>query len=250
MEPLANQFFVLAAAPFIGSFLGVVIERLPAGRGILVGRSRCDHCQAVLAVRDLVPVVSWLANRGRCRHCGVSLGSFLPLAELAALWIAVWAVLVVPGSLAWLTAAFGWTLLALGSIDHRAYLLPDVITLPLAAAGLLVAWLVHATPVVDHAIGAVAGFLGLIAVARLYRAIRHRDGLGGGDAKLFGALGAWVGWQGLPTVILYAALSGLLWALLRRASEKPARWRRRLPFGPHLCLAGWLVWLYGPLLPG
>jgi len=250
MQPLVYQLFLIAAALVVGSFLGVVIQRLPAGRSVFVGRSHCDHCQAALGMRDLIPLASWLACRGRCRHCGAALGLFLPLVELGALGIAIWAVLAVPGWLAWPTACFGWALLTLGWIDQRTYLLPDAITLPLAAAGLLVAWFIDAGLIVDHIVGAVAGFLGLAVLARLYRAVRRREGLGGGDAKLFGALGAWVGWQGLPTVILYAAVSGLLWALAQHLRGEPLRLGRRLPFGPHLCLAGWLVWLYGPLLPG
>jgi leader peptidase (prepilin peptidase)/N-methyltransferase len=250
MQSPASQLILLIAAPFIGSFLGVVIERLPAHRPLLIARSRCDYCDATLGVRDLIPLMSWLATRGRCRHCGAWVGWFFPLVELAALGIAVWAVTAVPGWLIWPTTGFGWTLLALGWIDQRSYLLPDALTLPLAVAGLLVVWLIGSVPVIDHVIGAIAGFLALTAVAYLYRAVRRRDGLGGGDAKLFAAIGAWVGWQGLPTVILYAAVSGLLWALIRQARGKPVRMAGRLPFGPHLCLAGWLVWLYGPLLAG
>jgi len=250
MESPGAELFLLIAAPFIGSFLGVVIERLPARRPLLIARSRCDHCGATLGVRDLVPLVSWVASRARCRHCGAALRWFFPLVELAALGVAVWAVLAVPAWLIWPTAGFGWTLLALAWIDQRSFLLPDALTLPLAPAGLLVVWLIGSVPVIDHVIGAIVGFLALTAVAHLYRAVRRRDGLGGGDAKLFAAIGAWVGWQGLPTVILYAAASGLLWVLARQALGRPAELTARLPFGPHLCLAGWLVWLYGPLLAG
>ena len=250
MESPGAELFLLIAAPFIGSFLGVVIERLPARRPLLITRSRCDHCGATLGVRDLVPLVSWVASGARCRHCGAALGWFFPLVELAALGVALWAVLAVPAWLIWPTAGFGWTLLALAWIDQRSFLLPDALTLPLAAAGLLVVWLIGSVPVIDHVIGAIVGFLALTAVAHFYRALRRRDGLGGGDAKLFAALGAWVGWQGLPTVILYAAASGLLWVLARQVLGRPVGLTARLPFGPHLCLAGWLVWLYGPLLAG
>lgn len=247
---LVWQLFLIAAAPLVGSFLGLVVERLPAGRPIFVGRSRCDHCQAVLGPRDLVPLASWLASGGRCRYCGASLGWFLPGIEVAALGVGVWALLVVPGWLVWPTAGLGWALLALACIDQRSYLLPDAITLPLAVAGIAVAWLIDPAIVLDHLIGAAAGFLALTVLAHLYSLIRRRAGLGGGDAKLFAALGAWVGWEGLPTVILYAAVSGLLWALAQQLRGKPLRLSRRLPFGPHLCLAGWLVWLYGPLSQG
>jgi leader peptidase (prepilin peptidase)/N-methyltransferase len=126
--------------------------------------------------------------------------------------------------------------------------LPDALVLPLIPAGLLVAWLIDPALLPDHLIGAAAGFAVFAAVAWGYRALRGRDGLGGGDVKLLGALGAWVAWQGLPTVVLYAAVSGLLWVLVLSALGKRVHLGRRIPFGLHLCIGGWLVWLYGPLL--
>jgi leader peptidase (prepilin peptidase)/N-methyltransferase len=247
MDPLP-QILLIVAAPFIGSFLGVVIERLPAGRPILLGRSACRHCQATLGARDLVPLLSWLMSRGRCRHCGAEIGLFHPMIELAALAVVLWSVAVLPGWIAVAGAAFGWALLVLAWIDQRTFLLPDVLVLPLAAAGLVVSWLIDPALLVDHVIGAVAGFAVFAAVAWGYRALRGREGLGGGDVKLLGALGAWVAWQGLPTVVLYAALSGLAWALVLAALGKRVHLGRRIPFGLHLCIGGWLVWLYGPLL--
>jgi leader peptidase (prepilin peptidase) / N-methyltransferase len=245
---LALQVSLIVAAPFIGSFLGVVIDRLPAGRPIVLARSACRHCQATLGGRDLIPLLSWLLSRGRCRHCGRDIGLFHPMVELAALAIAVWSVALLPGWIAAAGAAFGWTLLVLAWIDQRTFLLPDVLVLPLAAAGLLVAWLIDPALLLDHVIGAAAGFAVFAAVAWGYRMLRGRDGLGGGDVKLLGALGAWVAWQGLPTVVLYAAVSGLLWVLVLSALGKRVHLGRRIPFGLHLCIGGWLVWLYGPLL--
>ena len=240
---------LLLAAPFVGSFLGVLIKRLPAGRPVAIGRSACDNCRRTLGWRDLVPLVSWAATRGRCRHCGRAIGLFYPAVELAALAVAAWALLVLPGWIAWAGTGLGWALLTLAWIDQEHYFLPDVVTLPLAFAGLAVAWLIDSVTILDHLIGAVAGFGVFTALAWLYRALRRRDGLGGGDAKLLGALGAWVGWQGLPTVVLYAAVSGLALALILAARGRRLELGQRLPFGPHLCLGGWLVWLYGPLVP-
>jgi leader peptidase (prepilin peptidase)/N-methyltransferase len=139
--------------------------------------------------------------------------------------------------------------LALGWIDWRHYLLPDALTLPLGAAGLAVAWLVDPDRLLHHAIGAAAGYGGSTGIAWLYHIVRKRRGLGGGDGKLLAALGAWVTWWGLPTVVLYAALSGLALTLVQAARGQRLALTHRLPFGPHLCLGGWLVWLYGPLLP-
>jgi leader peptidase (prepilin peptidase)/N-methyltransferase len=247
-SPLFLQLLLIVAAPFIGSFLGVVIDRLPAGRPIVVARSACRHCKATLGARDLIPLLSWLLSRGRCRHCGREIGLFPPMVELAALGIAVWSVALLPGWIAAAGAAFGWVLLVLAWIDQRTFLLPDALVLPLIPAGLLVAWLIDPALLPDHLIGAAAGFAVFAAVAWGYRALRGRDGLGGGDVKLLGALGAWVAWQGLPTVVLYAAVSGLLWVLVLSALGKRVHLGRRIPFGLHLCIGGWLVWLYGPLL--
>jgi leader peptidase (prepilin peptidase) / N-methyltransferase len=246
--PLAWQLSLIVAAPFVGSFLGVVVDRLPAGRPIVLGRSACRHCKATLAVPDLIPLFSWLMSRGKCRHCGRDIGLFHPMIELAATGIAIWSAAVLPGWIAAAGVAFGWVLLALAWIDQRTFLLPDVLVLPLIPAGLLVAWLIDPTLLRDHVIGAAAGLLLFAAVAWIYRNLRRRNGLGGGDVKLLGALGAWVAWQGLPTVILYAALSGLLWELALAARGKRMHLGRRIPFGLHLCIGGWLVWLYGPLV--
>jgi leader peptidase (prepilin peptidase)/N-methyltransferase len=249
MPPFVSPIVLLAAAPFVGSFLGVLIKRLPAGRPVAASRSACDHCRHVLGWRDLIPIISWISRRGRCRHCRQLIGLFYPAVEVAALGVALWALLVLPGWIAWAGAGLGWALLTLAWIDQDHFLLPDVITLPLTLAGIAVAWLIDPAPVLDHVIGAAAGFALFMAVAWLYRRLRQRDGLGGGDAKLLGALGAWVAWQGLPTIVLYAAVSGLALALILAARGQRIELGRRLPFGPHLCLGGWLVWLYGPLVP-
>lgn len=249
MPPLLSSILLTAAAPFVGSFLGVLIRRLPAGQPVVVARSACAHCHATLAPRDLVPVGSWIATGGRCRHCGHRLGAFYPAVEIAALLVALWSLAVLPGWLAWAGAGLGWTLLALAWIDWDHYLLPDALTLPLAAAGLLVAWLNDAGSFFHHVIGAAAGFAAFAALGWAYYALRRRRGIGGGDVKLMAALGAWVAWPGLPTIVIYAALSGLALVLWQAARGRRIELGHRLPFGPHLCLGGWLVWLYGPLLP-
>lgn len=247
--PLLSPLALLLVAPFIGSFLGVLIKRLPEERPVMVARSACDHCQRTLAWRDLIPVVSWYMARGRCRYCGWEIGRFYPLVEMAAFGIALMSVLLLPGWIAWAGAGFGWTLLTLAWIDQEHYLLPDAIIWPLALAGLAMTWLIDSSAFLDHVIGTVAGFGLFTGVAWLYRLLRRREGLGGGDAKLLAALGAWVAWQGLPTVILYAAASGLALTLALAMRGQRLELGHRMPFGPHLCLAGWLVWLYGPLVP-
>ena len=243
----------LAAAPFAGSFLGTLIARLPAGRPVVHARSACPHCGQLLRPGELVPLVSWLVQRGRCRRCGASLGLFYPLVELAALAVALSAVAAMGDAPPWvLLASFilGWMLLVSAWIDARHYLIPDALTLPLIPAGLVVSWIIAPESLVDHLIGAALGYASLALVAALYRRLRGREGLGGGDAKLMAAAGAWVAWQGLPSVLLVASLAGLLVAVAQAALGRRLRGERRLAFGPYLALGLWLVWLLGPISLG
>jgi len=248
---LVPDWLVYLLAPFIGSFMGVVIRRWPAGRPIAVGRSCCDHCGTRLGVRDLVPLLSWLSSRGRCRHCGKPIGEFYPLVELAALTVAVWAGTLDAGAALWLDCLFGWGLVTLAWIDAEHLLLPDILTLPLILIGLAAAWLLEWPPIVDAAAGAAAGYLAFQLVAFVYRRVRGRHGLGAGDAKLLAVAGAWLGWQALGEVVLGGAVIGLGWFAATRRPSRDERGEERpveLPFGPPLAIAIWLIRLYGPFL--
>ncbi len=238
----------ILVSPFIGSFLGVLIQRLPKGEDVVSARSRCDACGHKLGPADMVPLVSYLAARGRCRHCGAGIGGFHLWVELAALAVALWAVTADDGTRLWADCVLGWTLLALAWIDLRDMILPDVMTLPLVLAGL--AWALIAEPerIVDHAVGAAAGWLLFWGVSRLYRILRGRDGLGEGDAKLLAASGAWVTWTGLGPVMQIGALTGLAWALGNRLRGTETTATTAIPFGPPLALATWVVWLYGAFI--
>jgi leader peptidase (prepilin peptidase) / N-methyltransferase len=238
---------LLAAAPMIGSFIGVVIRRLPETAAIVWDRSRCEHCHAVLAPRDLVPLLSWFVARGRCRRCGATLDWFYPAVELAAVLIALISVVVDRGGKACLDAGLGWWLLAAGWIDLRTWLLPDMLTLPLIVFGLVEASLLAPGGLIGRATGAALGYLGLWTIALLYRGLRGRDGLGRGDAKLLAAAGAWVGASALPSVLLIGAAAALLAAGGLMACGTRLDRFSALPFGPFLALAAWLVWLFGPL---
>jgi leader peptidase (prepilin peptidase)/N-methyltransferase len=240
----------LLIAPFVGSFLGVLIERLPAGRPVLLGRSACDHCGRMLAVRDLVPLVSYLARRGRCACGEARLSAFYPAIELAALGVAMSAVAVLSGWLLWASLGLGWALLALAAIDLRHLVLPDILCLPLIPAGLAIAWALDPALLPDHALGAILGFAAFVAIAFVYRRLRGREGLGMGDAKLLAAAGAWLGWRALPSVVLIAAVVGLALALAGALAGGKLAWTSRIAFGPHLALGFWLVWLFGPLILG
>ena len=248
LDTAAVAWSSVLAAPFIGSFLGVVVRRLPEGRRIAWSRSHCEGCGARLGVRDLVPLFSWLAGRGRCRFCGRPLEWFYPLIELAALAVALISLFVDNGADVWLDCLLGWWLLTLAWIDVRCWLLPDSLTLPLIIAGLAAAAAFDPEGLTDRAFGAAAGYLGLRMVALIYRALRGRDGLGGGDAKLLAAAGAWVGLRALPQVVLLAALAGLLAAACLRLSGIRLDAQSAIPFGPFLALAIWLVWLTPALI--
>lgn len=247
-NPLAiDWLFPILAAPFVGSFLGTVADRLPRGENLVFARSACPHCRHRLGARDLVPVLSWLVARGRCRYCAARLGLFYPAIEIGALIVALWAATALDGWLLWAGCALGWTLLALGLIDLRHLVLPDALTLPLIPAGLGVAYGLDPLLLADHAIGAGAGFAAFWAIGFAYRRLRGREGLGLGDAKLLAGAGAWVSWSGLPGVVLLAALAGLTAALVRSATGRAVSLTDEVPLGAFLCLATWLVWLYGPL---
>jgi leader peptidase (prepilin peptidase) / N-methyltransferase len=238
---------LIAAAPIVGSFLGVVVRRLPDGRPIVWARSCCEACGAVLQPRDLVPLVSWVAAQGRCRHCGRPLGWFYPAIELGAVAVALLAVATDDVPRAALDCILGWWLLMLGWVDLRRWVLPDALTLPLLAAGLAASATLEPETVLDRAVGAVLGYLALRAVAIAYRGLRGRGGLGGGDAKLLAAAGAWVGALALPQVVLGAALAGLAAAAVMRMMGVRLNVHSALPFGPFLALATWVVWQWGPV---
>src|SRR5262249_51265689 len=149
-------------APFIGSFLGVIVTRNGAFMSALTGRSACDACGQKLRAPDLVPLASWAVQGGKCRYCKTSIGWFYPLIELGAIAVALWSAIVFSGAALWVSCALGWTLLALAATDIKYYLLPDVLTLPLIAGGLLATALLGTDPpaynVLSDLIGAVAGY--------------------------------------------------------------------------------------------
>jgi leader peptidase (prepilin peptidase) / N-methyltransferase len=262
----------------IGSFLNVVIHRLPlvlerqwrahsaeiAGQavapekepfGLVRPRSRCPSCQAPIRAIHNIPVLSYLALGGRCASCRAPISPRYPVVELAT--AAAFA------AVAWhfgfgLQAALGIVftayLIALTGIDVDRQLLPDVLTLPLLWIALLASLWHDATfsfapPVAmpDALIGAAAGYLSLWAVFQLFRLVTGKEGMGYGDFKLFAAIGAWLGWQMLPLVLILAAVVGAavgiaLIALRRHGRDVP------IPFGPYLASAAWIALLWGPAI--
>jgi leader peptidase (prepilin peptidase)/N-methyltransferase len=238
---LPSWVWPVLVGPFVGSLLGVLVRRLPEGRPVTMARSACESCGRVLGPLELVPIVSFVALRGRCAGCGAPIAPAHLAIELAATVLAVAAVAAgVRGDMLWADCAFGWVLLALGWIDWQHFRLPDVLTLPLLLAGLAVtAWL-QPDELTQNALAAASFYLALRLVAVAYRAARGRSGLGEGDAKLLAAIGAWQGLlDGSHTLLLGAAL-GLAFGLLRLANGR-AGVTTRIPFGPFLAVAAFVI---------
>ncbi len=280
-QPAVLPWLALAFSLCIGSFLNVVIHRLPkmmerewqeqcaelaAGAGepqgglpvppppandaqgrynLFVPRSACPGCGHRITALENIPLVSWLALRGKCSACGVRISVRYPIIELAAGAIGAYAAWRYGLSLASLGAmAFGWALLALTAIDLDTQLLPDDITLPLLWAGLLVNLGGTFAPLSSAVIGAVAGYTALWLVYWGFKLATGKEGMGFGDFKLLGAIGAWLGWQKLPMVILFSSVVGAavgicLIVFARHGREKP------IPFGPYLAVAGVIALFWG-----
>jgi leader peptidase (prepilin peptidase) / N-methyltransferase len=243
LEPAAWPI-ALVAAPFVGSFLSVLAVRLPRGEDIVVSRSKCRSCGKALSPLELIPIASWVAQGGKCRACGAQVGWLYPGMEVGAAVVVVWAATAgMSDVMFWATVGLGWVLLTLAVMDLRDFILADALTLPLVVAGLgLMAWQVPEA-VLWHALGAAGGFALMVGVGFAYTAVRGREGLGFGDAKLMAAAGAWTGLEGVGTVLLYGAVLSRLFGRTFEADTP-------IPFGAGLAAGFWLTWLYGPLLVG
>lgn len=240
----------VVAAPFVGSFLAVLAVRLPLGEDVIASRSRCRSCRAELGPAELIPVVSWLVQGGKCRRCGAAVSWLYPAVEVAALALAVWAAFAMHGALLWVSVAFGWALLALLAMDLREQVLSDWLTLPLIAAGLIVIAWVNIDAVPNHIAAAAIGAAAIAAIAFLYKRVRGLEGIGMGDAKLMAAAGAWTGLEGLGSVMLYGVAFSLVLVLLQRLWGEQVGTKTAVPLGAGLALGLWLVWLHGPLILG
>lgn len=208
------------------------------------GRSACDGCGRTLAAADLVPLASWIRLRGRCATCGRLIHPVHPLCEVLGLAVGVSAGWLAPGWDGAAGALFGWLLLALAAVDARAMWLPNRLTAALALAGVAVGLTgLVPPPLAARAIGGVAGFVVLEVLRRGYRWWRGREGIGGGDPKMFGAIGLWLGWQALPLVMVVACALGLGFALGWRGTGRRVRGDTRLPLGTLMAAGGYAVWL-------
>ena len=243
-EPdLLFQALGLVLGAVVGSFLATLMIRWPAGRSVLAGRSRCDSCGAALGPRDLVPLLSYAALHGRCRRCGARIDQRHVAVVLAAAGIGLISLVAHPLPIAAITLLLGLWLLLIVALDVEHHWLPDRLTLPLIPLGLVAAWAGFGPALEERALGAAIGWAALALIAVLYRRLRGREGMGGGDPKLLAALGAWVGAVQLPFVLLGAGLLGLVAVLLMKLRGEKVTAASRLPLGALMAVTAWPVWL-------
>lgn len=271
-NPTELVLFLAVAAligALIGSFLNVVIYRLPVmlergwesearemlgmeppeDQGVFnlsTPPSRCNQCNTAIKPWQNIPVLSWIIQGGKCRNCKSAISVQYPLVELfcSLLTFAVaWQF-----GLSWqafAAAVFTWFLVAGAVIDLKTQLLPDSLTLPLLWLGLLVSLAPWSVTPEQAIIGSALGYLSLWTVYQAFKLLTGKEGMGFGDFKLLAALGAWCGWEQLPTIILLSSMAGaiigIIWLKLGGKDRDTA-----MPFGPYLAIAGWLTYLWGP----
>lgn len=274
--PLFGLACALVLGLLVGSFLNVVIYRLPKMMerdweaqckdfiasnhdvaslpqpntqqepfNLMVPASRCPHCGHKIKPWENVPVISYLLLRGKCSACKAGISVRYPIIELVTGLLSAAAVYYAGISWNGLAAlVFTWALVALTMIDFDTYLLPDDITLPLLWLGLIVNSLGSFTDLNSALWGAIAGYLSLWSVYKLFKLLTGKEGMGYGDFKLLAALGAWMGWQMLPQIILLSSLVGAVIGIsliVIRGRDKNIP----IPFGPYLAIAGWIAFMWG-----
>lgn len=252
---LEREWHAQAAEVLISSSATTTVPAPPEPFTLSTPRSACPACKAPIKAWQNIPVVSWLALRGRCASCKTKISARYPVVELATAVLSAWVAwhfgFGAPGACALFIT---WTLVALTGIDIDHQLLPDNMTLPLMWAGLVAAVAIGpvagaALPVLpkDAIIGAAAGYLSLWLIFHAFKLVTGKEGMGYGDFKLFAGLGAWLGWKVLPVIIILSAATGAILGILMivlRGRDRSAP----MPFGPYLAAAGWLAMMYGDSL--
>jgi len=262
---------VAVFALIVGSFLNVVIyrlpiimerewktqcqeflghpdaEKLPAERyNLVVPRSRCPHCDHPISAWENIPVISYLFQKGRCRHCSKPISMRYPVIEALTAVLSV--VVINHFGLNWSAVSLlilTWGLISLSFIDLDHHLLPDNLTLPLMWLGLLMAVFdIGTVDVKSSVVGTIIGYASLWTIFQLFRLATGKEGMGYGDFKLLAVFGAWLGWQQLPLIILLASFVGAVVGILNIVIRKKDK-SQPIPFGPFLCTAGFIAMLWG-----
>jgi leader peptidase (prepilin peptidase) / N-methyltransferase len=281
-----SEWIVVAAAYglIIGSFLNVVIHRLPIMMerewaegcrdmmsveaneeppeqdadhdtavqplSLIRPRSRCPSCGNGIRIRDNIPVLSYLLLRGKCRSCAAPIGIRYPLVEIACAVLSATVIWHFGPTIAGVASLLlTWALIALALIDADTQLLPDSITLPLLWLGLGFNLYGGFVSLGDAVIGAMAGYMSLRIVYEVFKLLTKKEGMGFGDFKLLAALGAWLGWQQLAVIILLSSVVGSIVGIMLITLRKHDQ-QTPIPFGPYLAAAGWLALLWGTDISG
>jgi len=270
---LVSFCFVLGL--FVGSFLNVVVYRLPlmmqrtwkqecrefleldadneSGTEIeppekfnlMVPRSACPSCGSMISAWQNIPVISWLLLRGKCGNCKHPISAEYPVVELLTAILSLAVAMKFGASMQMIFAMlFTWALISLALIDFHTTLLPDSITLPLLWLGLLISLVPVFVEAPDAIVGAAAGYMILWLVFQAFKLVTGKEGMGFGDFKLLAALGAWLGWAKLPLIILLSSLTGAVIGIMMMALFKHKR-SEPIPFGPYLAIAGWIALMWG-----
>ncbi|MCP4202097.1 MAG: prepilin peptidase [bacterium] len=245
---MATPLLIIYSALFglvVGSFLNVVVHRLPRGTSIVFPRSACTFCGGPVAARDNIPVLSYLLLRGKCRRCSAPISIRYPLIELAASTFFALCAWRFGFSLETLAAVlFCSLLLCLALIDYDHFLLPDKLTLPGILAGLMLQPWLPRTSFADAALGILFGAGALILIVNFWYWLRNEEGMGLGDVNMLAMVGAFLGWQGAAVTLLVAtvagAMTGLLLIALRRLGASS-----RLPFGVFLSVGAVVALFFG-----
>ena len=276
---LLSVCFVLGL--FVGSFLNVVVYRLPLMMqttwrrecrefleldkdngndnvedsgdknnppepfNLMVPRSACPSCKSMITAWQNIPVISWLILRGKCGNCKHPISAEYPLVELLTAILSLAVAFKFGASIQLVFALlFTWSLISLALIDFHTTLLPDSITLPLLWLGLIISLVPVFVNAHDAIVGAAAGYLILWIVFQTFKLITGKEGMGFGDFKLLAAMGAWLGWAKLPLIILLSSLTGAIIGIMMMVVFKHQR-SQPIPFGPYLAIAGWIALMWG-----
>jgi len=278
--PLIFYGYILIVGLLVGSFLNVVIYRLPIAMereflaecrsamaaqsetgdasasqaaqsddekpfNLLVPRSHCPSCKAPIKAWQNIPLLSYLLQKGKCRNCQAPISIRYPIIEAVTAIVSVFVAIQFGVTLECLGALLlSWALIAASVIDYDHYLLPDAITLPFLWLGLMFSFHGVFVPLDTAVIGAMAGYLSLWSVYWLFKLITKKEGMGYGDFKLLAMLGAWMGWKMLPVIVILSSLVGAVFGISLILFAGRDR-QKHLPFGPYLAAAGWLCLFWG-----